>query len=760
MEQVNLMRKQQRRWASTVWTLAIPTLVASLVAVGLSASPASAEPGCQNGGILSVFARGSQDGPPNFNSAESATFYRSLLSLLPSGMPFAQVDLGNLDNNGVLDRDHEYPAVGWADWGILTGMDGYYHSVNVGTAELANFLNRRYGPGGCASETVVLGGYSQGAEVVGYAVTGVSDAVLSHVGFVALYGDPRYYASCLLHNGSPGPWTHGSGGCGHGFLGERAPYAPSALGGRVGTWCDAHDGICTGNKLYLPIAGNPLSTHGHAYQDHWIADSATAIADAARDRVRLLTAPGTGYPIDLPAAAVNGSIIHSDEGQLYILAGGRLFWFDQGDSAQLNAFKAQDRQLTGTDVYINLDHNAVHALEVNRDSNGIYVPGTHMPADNTFLYQYGSTQQYVVKYEHPFAIGSQTEVTALGGQDMAVMVPPGLTDLQTHPAHWVENDQLQFGTDPSVWHYTGSLGYRVPSVPTRDCLSVRWSRGVTLMPASAWNYFPTNPTQQAACDFIHGQVLVGEPSGRQAIVLYNAGSSIGSPEEAIAIGAANKAAPVTDETVYGLLARSPSVPQGHIFRAGLATQAYQYVDGQMHYIGSPATRDCLLATNQLGTGEEVVPGSFIARFPVGAGAYCQLENRQLILNGSVVYIQNGSKRPVTNPAIRDCIAVRAGAGQPLAVSSNVWNQYTYGPNAFCPYPASIRFVQGAGQPEVWRVFPDGTRQHADGFCVSDPFTTNLEQFHVYVVPAGEVDGHALRDPPVFHASPENCAAIP
>jgi hypothetical protein len=470
----------------------------------------------------------------------------------------------------------------------------------------------------------------------------------------------------------------------------------------------------------------------------------------------------------LPGFVSGGSLILSDDGNLYVYAGGRLFWFDRSDAARLDAFKAQARRLTGSDAYIPLQHTAIHAIEVNRDNNGNYVPGAHMPADNTFLYQYGSTTQYVIKFQHPFAIGSTDEVTALGGADRAIMVPTSISDLQQYPAQWVQNDLLQFYGDPSVWHFAGDRGYRVPSVPTRDCLSVRWHRGVTLMPTSAWNSFPTHPTQQAACDFTHGQVLVGQPSQRQVIVLYNAGFAIGSPEEAVAIGAANRADPVADETVDGLLARTPSIPQGHVFRAGLDTKVYQYVDGTMHYVGSPATRDCLLAANQLGTGEEVVPGSFVTRYSQGAAAYCQLENRQLLApNGvNVAYIKNGYRQAVMNPAIRDCIAVRAGAGQPLQVSDNVWNSYTAGANAYCPYETEpgLNFVKDAAYPDiVWLVGPatgntSGVKRHAGALCVPDPYTTQIKAAHVFTVPTGETAGHTQG--PDWWPTSVDCQALP
>jgi hypothetical protein len=249
-------------------------LIALMLAIGAvvltPAAPAMAEPGCN--GILSVFVRGSQD-QVNFNSGESAAFYNQLNSRV-SGLGFQQVDLGNLDGNFTL-QSGEYPAVGWADWGIMSGMDGYQASVATGASELTSFLIARANR--CPSEAIIIGGYSQGAEVVGYALRWINDYTRSHIGYVALYGDPRDN-SC-----SNSPWRRGSAACALGILGARGNpyYFPPSLLGRVGSWCDSHDGVCSGNSIFLPLPGNFLSTHAGSYQNHWIADSGAEVASRA-----------------------------------------------------------------------------------------------------------------------------------------------------------------------------------------------------------------------------------------------------------------------------------------------------------------------------------------------------------------------------------------------------------------------------------------------------------------------------------------------
>ncbi|OHV61403.1 hypothetical protein BCD48_39750 [Pseudofrankia sp. BMG5.36] len=510
------------------------------------------------------------------------------------------------------------------------------------------------------------------------------------------------------------------------------------------------------------------------------------------------------------------------------------------------------------------------------------MPGANMPADNLFLREYDSGAQYVIKYGHPFPVGSAEEVIALGGQDKAIMVPRSIADLSQHAPQWVQGDQVRFWNDPAVWYYADS-GYRVPSVPTRDCLSVRHGgRGVTLLPASARALFPDSG-QNASCDFGHGQWLYGQPSNRQIMVLYNAGHQVQYGEIA-PLGGVDRAMPVSDETIDGLLARGMSLPDNHVFRAAGQSDVYLSGGGQWHHIGSPGQRDCLLFGNS--AVEEVVPASFIARLPqgapatcrlgdgawfydtttnqqyltvfgsafqvqygelaplggvdkakpisregadylerldftipdnemikgfgpavyqvkagklqavgnpairdcltaetgkqvrqvpedvitrmkalgrVGPDAQCALEGKQLLGpdGTSVAWIKDGYRRPVINPAIRDCLAVRVSAGAPLHADQAVWDSYPPGPNAFCPYPADARFVRGDGQSAAWRVYPDGTRQQLNAYCHDvDPANANDPRYKVYVVPAGEVDGHALRQPNVFNATVESCRALP
>jgi hypothetical protein len=98
----------------------------------------------------------------------------------------------------------------------------------------------------------VLGGYSQGAHVMGEALFDLSRDAKNRIAFVALFGDPKldvnFMKACF---GSRKPWRRGSIRCvaPGGILDARSPYVPGSLRNRVGSWCDRNDGACTGNQL-------------------------------------------------------------------------------------------------------------------------------------------------------------------------------------------------------------------------------------------------------------------------------------------------------------------------------------------------------------------------------------------------------------------------------------------------------------------------------------------------------------------------------
>jgi hypothetical protein len=291
----------------------------SITALALGpASPAYADPPCQTSAVYVLWARGSDQ---NIGDVEAMRFHNHLEYALdavgiptpnwPDGIGKWWAELGNLDgsvvSNGQFDPDEsgEYPAA-------LFSLDPpYWNSVEIGTNELVANLNKRYdtanvyGNMHCDSETAIIGGYSQGAHVIGDALerTGygsLSQAAKDHIGYVALYGDPRsnrLTGPCPIYAKPNAPCGQGDNA---GILYGRYPPLPDGFDYRTGSWCDQYDGFC--NR-----AVSPPGNHGTAYRNYgdggndWIHQSAHVIADATHIWVCVLN------PTSCPNAADNKS---------------------------------------------------------------------------------------------------------------------------------------------------------------------------------------------------------------------------------------------------------------------------------------------------------------------------------------------------------------------------------------------------------------------------------------------------------------------
>lgn len=280
----------RRRLAQTL-TL---TVVVGASAAVLAAAPAYADPPCQNGGVYILGARGSS---APIGSAEMKKFRDSVRSHL-GGVPSAWAELGNLGGlvpDGQMQTDPSAYRAAGAPWIQPT----YGDSVRVGTDELVRHLNDRTVR--CPRESVVLGGYSQGADVIGWALERqagpdpyLTGEAKGHIGFVALYGDPKNNGVGPRQYGCYSPqWVRGNVPCQadqvQGFLGARWPYVPISYSNgfqdRTGSWCDQFDGMCTGNYFDLPNV-NPHSTHSGPHSaylggNNWIIESGLEVARAA-----------------------------------------------------------------------------------------------------------------------------------------------------------------------------------------------------------------------------------------------------------------------------------------------------------------------------------------------------------------------------------------------------------------------------------------------------------------------------------------------
>ena len=460
----------------------------------------------------------------------------------------------------------------------------------------------------------------------------------------------------------------------------------------------------------------------------------------------------------------DGMLVENEVGgHWYVAAGGSLFWFDKTNPAISQPLINQRDAKLGWMTVPKMHNDDIHAIEYGFGGNR-----SHVPRDNLFFYELGSNTQYVVMYGYAFSIASADEVVYLNGADKAVMVPPNAASrLSGMPS--IPNDVLlQTRFDPAIYHVVNGSAFWANNTTVVDCIEKVKGGSLQPVPASlmtSWRLANRVSADVTHCSFPNTWALYG-PGGAQRWWIDGANPytryKYGSP---LALRCRLGASPTEVQLPDAAGINTPpegavlDCPNNSFVRIAGNGEVFRVDGGILHYIGSPATLTCLTWGNN---GVVVdIDGAVVAMTPRGDPLSCQFEGRMLLApGGQVDLVKDGSRRHVINPAIRDCLKGRAGTGDPVPVDQGLFNSYTdSGISAFCPYLASTRFVQGSGQPEVWRVFPDGTRQHADGFCVSDPLTTNLEQFHVYVVPAGEVDGHALRDPSVFHASAENCGAI-
>ena len=214
--------------------------------------PALADHTTRCGGVTLVFARGSGQ---ELGEREAPAFFNSIDNHLGSDVRVTRYELGTDSHGGARYQ----PVGGWRDmleaeasWtGVLGGQ--YRASVAAGVAELTNYLTQR--ARACPTELFVVGGYSQGAQVVGEALVELGSATRDHIAFVALFSDPKLH---LPEGGGPFPpgfrgesstWRRGTVSCwtDSGILEARKPYLPEDVVGRTGSWCDRNDGTCNSN---------------------------------------------------------------------------------------------------------------------------------------------------------------------------------------------------------------------------------------------------------------------------------------------------------------------------------------------------------------------------------------------------------------------------------------------------------------------------------------------------------------------------------
>lgn len=203
-----------------------------------------------------IFARGSGSG---FDNDEYNVFKSQITDRLNGAISLHTYQLGTEKYNG-----NQYPAVGVGNvWngnpiGAYTsaGMgNDYGNSVVAGTIELKSYLSQRYEKCKNSGTYYILGGHSQGAQVIGQTLSNIPVAIRDRIIFVALTGDPKLYfpegegfflnpPACQGKKLSV--YRRGVNSCTliQGRLGARKPYLPKDMEAKTGLWCYKNDYVC------------------------------------------------------------------------------------------------------------------------------------------------------------------------------------------------------------------------------------------------------------------------------------------------------------------------------------------------------------------------------------------------------------------------------------------------------------------------------------------------------------------------------------
>lgn len=214
-------------------------------------------PACSD--LTIIFARGSGQNPVD-SSAQQSRFFSAVRSHTPAGISIGEIRLG--ENALKVTKDgksvtYRYPAEGayttlvaTPTWSWVPVQSVYSRSVDQGVGQLKAILSQR--GVACPNELWIIGGYSQGAQVVGDAVSQVDKSLRDRVAFLALFGDPLFKDE--ENNGCRTKtlawWVRDDAECGNGGIiahrlgRERTPYMPADLKGRAGSWCTHNDGVC------------------------------------------------------------------------------------------------------------------------------------------------------------------------------------------------------------------------------------------------------------------------------------------------------------------------------------------------------------------------------------------------------------------------------------------------------------------------------------------------------------------------------------
>ncbi|MGM9470818.1 PxKF domain-containing protein [Pseudarthrobacter sp. YS3] len=303
----------------TPYHLTAAALAAALAALALTGPPAAAaDPvalACAN--VETIWARGS--GQPT-GEPEATTFRDEIDARIDAPLTVSQYELGTSTIDG-----KSYPAVPvgsdkgmesiWNTVGAgISGGGGfaYGESVNTGVDELTAYLTKRAAV--CPGAYFVLGGYSQGAQVVGEAYNEkLTDSLRQRVVYQALFGDPKLWLpegegvlpglppKACLNWADDSEYRFDVPDCGVsvGSLGPRIPYLPAGFTSTTGLSCATHDFVCGSSRVFWDNDGHMTYAHDGLSIDRAAVEIATRLKP-------LLPSGEVSDTVTLPGAGTAG----------------------------------------------------------------------------------------------------------------------------------------------------------------------------------------------------------------------------------------------------------------------------------------------------------------------------------------------------------------------------------------------------------------------------------------------------------------------
>ena len=248
-----------------------------------------------------IFARGS--GEP-LGGSSAAAWQRELDAQLQSSqLTYSFYELGSAPQAGA-----QYPAVavsGSTD-GFLTMLGALFSagsaydfgdSVTAGVRELQSYISTV--STACPETKFILGGYSQGAMVISRTLPDLNP---EQIIYAATFGDPKLYlpegaglpsAACLGRAYSSYRAYVPDCQAYFGVLGGYQPYEPVGFTGKLGTWCNQDDIMCSSGwsladhsayvseNLYYDAAVKIRAAVRSAYPDAWAVSAVASTHDLA-----------------------------------------------------------------------------------------------------------------------------------------------------------------------------------------------------------------------------------------------------------------------------------------------------------------------------------------------------------------------------------------------------------------------------------------------------------------------------------------------